>query len=203
MPYRSRFHGGHARLARRRAADAPRRRETRRPICSKTLVRTGFGTNNVDHCTRLCHASSVAALLECIGSCAVSNPVEDVAKAEVIIVIGSNPTVRNGTKLIAMDPIRTEICRFATYSLQFRPDTDEALLNAMITIESRRGKISAMRGSISACSGEVCSCCSAATKLRPIRSPTRPWTLTAKYRNSSFAPSSLHRAEHCQSGSVN
>ncbi|MBP1149562.1 MULTISPECIES: formate dehydrogenase subunit alpha [Methylocaldum] len=109
------------------------------------LVRTGFGTNNVDHCTRLCHASSVAALLECIGSGAVSNPVEDVAKAEVIVLIGSNPTVnhpvaatwfknavRNGTKLIVMDPIRTEICRFATYSLQFRPDTDVALLNAIM-----------------------------------------------------------------------
>jgi formate dehydrogenase major subunit len=109
------------------------------------LVRTGFATNNVDHCTRLCHASSVAALLECIGSGAVSNPVEDVAKAEVIVVIGSNPTVnhpvaatwmknavRNGAKLVVMDPTRTEICRFATYSLQFRPDTDVALLNAIM-----------------------------------------------------------------------
>jgi formate dehydrogenase major subunit len=109
------------------------------------LVRTGFGTNNVDHCTRLCHASSVAALLECIGSGAVSNPVEDVALAEVIIVIGSNPTVnhpvaatwmknaaRSGAKLIVMDPTRTEISRFATYTLQFRPDTDVALLNAIM-----------------------------------------------------------------------
>src|SRR5471032_1092565 len=56
------------------------------------LVRTGFGTNNVDHCTRLCHASSVVALLEGIGSGAVSNQVSDVAKAEVIFVIGANPT---------------------------------------------------------------------------------------------------------------
>ena len=47
------------------------------------LVRQGFGTNNVDHCTRLCHASSVAALLEGLGSGAVSNPVEDVAHAVV------------------------------------------------------------------------------------------------------------------------
>src|SRR5690606_26634223 len=47
------------------------------------LVRTGFGSNNVDHCTRLCHASSVAALLEGIGSGAVSNPVMDVTLAEV------------------------------------------------------------------------------------------------------------------------
>ncbi len=109
------------------------------------LVRTGFGSNNVDHCTRLCHASSVVALLECIGSGAVSNPVADVMKAEVIVIIGSNPTVnhpvaatwiknaaRNGAKLIVMDPIRTEICRFAEYSLQFRPDTDVALLNGIM-----------------------------------------------------------------------
>jgi formate dehydrogenase major subunit len=55
------------------------------------LVRTGFGSNNVDHCTRLCHASSVAALLEGVGSGAVSNQVNDVAHAELIFVIGSNP----------------------------------------------------------------------------------------------------------------
>ncbi|MEK9816088.1 MAG: molybdopterin-dependent oxidoreductase, partial [Limnobacter sp.] len=59
------------------------------------LVRTGFGTHNVDHCTRLCHASSVAALLEGIGSGAVSNPVMDVNQAEVIFVIGANPTVNH------------------------------------------------------------------------------------------------------------
>ncbi len=111
------------------------------------LVRTGFGSNNVDHCTRLCHASSVVALLECIGSGAVSNPVADVMKAEVIFIIGSNTTVnhpvaatwiknavRQGAKLIVADPIRTEICRFATYSLQFRPDTDVALLNGIMHV---------------------------------------------------------------------
>jgi formate dehydrogenase major subunit len=59
------------------------------------LVRTGFGTNNVDHCTRLCHASSVSALLEGIGSGAVSNPVMDVTRAEVIVIIGANPTVNH------------------------------------------------------------------------------------------------------------
>src|SRR5437867_11659213 len=77
------------------------------------LVRTGFGSNNVDHCTRLCHASSVAALLEGVGSGAVSNQVNDVAQAELIFVIGSNPTsnhpvaatwmknaARNGTKIV-------------------------------------------------------------------------------------------------------
>ena len=59
------------------------------------LVRTGFGSNNVDHCTRLCHASRVAALLEGIGSGAVSNPVMDVTKAEVVLLIGANPTVNH------------------------------------------------------------------------------------------------------------
>ncbi|GGY95326.1 formate dehydrogenase subunit alpha [Pseudoduganella plicata] len=109
------------------------------------LVRTGFGSNNVDHCTRLCHASSVAALLEGIGSGAVSNPVMDVLKAEVVIVIGANPTVnhpvaatwiknavRNGTKLILCDPRRSELARHAHRTLQFKPDTDVALLNAMM-----------------------------------------------------------------------
>lgn len=109
------------------------------------LVRTGFGTNNVDHCTRLCHASSVAALLEGVGSGAVSNQVSDVMHAEVVFVIGANPTVnhpvaatwmknaaKNGTKLIIADPRRTELSRHATHFLQFKPDTDVAMLNAMI-----------------------------------------------------------------------
>jgi formate dehydrogenase major subunit len=111
------------------------------------LVRTGFGSNNVDHCTRLCHASSVAALLEGIGSGAVSNPVMDVTKAGVVILIGANPTVnhpvaasflknamRNGTKLIVMDPRRSELSRTAYRYLQFKADTDVALLNAMMHV---------------------------------------------------------------------
>ncbi len=109
------------------------------------LVRTGFHTNNVDHCTRLCHASSVAAMLETIGSGSVSNQVKDVAEAEVMIIIGARPTVnhpvaatfmknaaQNGKKLIVMDPYRSEIARHATYSLQFNADTDVPLLNAMM-----------------------------------------------------------------------
>lgn len=109
------------------------------------LVRTGFKTNNVDHCTRLCHASSVVALLECLGSGAVSNPVSDVDKAEVIVIIGANPTVnhpvgatwmknamRNGTKLILMDPRSTELSREATHHLAFKPGSDVPMLNAMM-----------------------------------------------------------------------
>ncbi|MDY0055801.1 MAG: formate dehydrogenase subunit alpha [Methyloversatilis sp.] len=109
------------------------------------LVRTGFGTNNVDHCTRLCHASSVAALLEAVGSGAVSNPVRDVLHSEVIFLIGSNPlvnhpvgatwmknAVKNGAKLIVCDPRRNDLQRYATHFLQFKPDTDVAMLNAMM-----------------------------------------------------------------------
>ena len=111
------------------------------------LVRMGFGTNNVDHCTRLCHASSVAALLEGIGSGAVSNPVMDVTRAEVIVVIGANPTVNHpvaaswiknavkaGAKLVVMDPRRSELARHAHRFLAFKPDTDVALLNAMMHV---------------------------------------------------------------------
>jgi formate dehydrogenase major subunit len=118
------------------------------------LVRTGFGSNNVDHCTRLCHASSVAALLEGIGSGAVSNPVMDVTKAEVVIVIGANPTVnhpvaatwiknavKNGTKLIVADPRRSELARSAHRYLQFKPDTDVALLNAMMHVIVHEGLV--------------------------------------------------------------
>ncbi len=116
------------------------------------LIRTGFGSNNVDHCTRLCHASSVVALLECLGSGAVSNPVEDVKKTEVIIIIGSNPTVnhpvgatfmknaaKNGTKIILIDPNRTAIAKYATHVLQFRPDTDVALLNGIMHVILEEG----------------------------------------------------------------
>ncbi|MGV3740805.1 MAG: formate dehydrogenase subunit alpha [Burkholderiaceae bacterium] len=118
------------------------------------LVRTGFGSNNVDHCTRLCHASSVAALLEGIGSGAVSNPVMDVMKSEVVIVIGANPVVnhpvaatwiknaaKNGTKLIVMDPRRSDIARNAHRYLQFKPDTDVAMLNAMMHVIVKEGLV--------------------------------------------------------------
>ncbi|MEI7467426.1 MAG: molybdopterin-dependent oxidoreductase [Chloroflexota bacterium] len=109
------------------------------------LVRLAFGNNNVDHCTRLCHASSVSALLEGIGSAAVSNQVADVADADCIIVIGSNPTVNHpvaatfmknavkaGKTLIVMDPRRNEIARHAKHYLQFKPDTDVLMLNSLL-----------------------------------------------------------------------
>jgi formate dehydrogenase major subunit len=109
------------------------------------LVRTGFGSNNVDHCTRLCHASSVAALMEGINSGAVSAPFSAALDAELIIVIGANPTVnhpvaatfiknatKKGAKLVIMDPRRQSLSRHAWKHLAFKPGSDVAMLNAML-----------------------------------------------------------------------
>ena len=109
------------------------------------LVRIGFGSNNVDHCTRLCHASSVAALLEGVGSGAVSNQVNDVEHSDLIFVIGANPTANHpvaatwmknaaqrGAKIVLADPRITDIGKHAWRTLQFKADTDVAMLNALI-----------------------------------------------------------------------
>ena len=110
------------------------------------LVRTGFGNNNVDHCTRLCHASSVAALLEGVGSGAVSAPFNAVEASDCIVVIGANPVenhpvaatffkqaARRGS-LIVMDPRGNALQRHATHMLQFSPGTDVAMLNALLHV---------------------------------------------------------------------
>jgi formate dehydrogenase major subunit len=109
------------------------------------LIRTGFHSNNVDHCTRLCHASSVSALMETVNSGAVSAPFYDCENSDVIIVIGANPTVnhpvaatffknavKNGATLIVMDPRGQALSRHATHMLQFRGGSDVALLNAIM-----------------------------------------------------------------------
>jgi formate dehydrogenase major subunit len=111
------------------------------------LVRTGFGTNNVDHCTRLCHASSVAALMEGIGSGAVTAPFTACRDSELIIVIGANPTenhpvaatffkqaAKRGATLVVMDPRGQALRKHATHMLQFKPGTDVAMLNAMLNV---------------------------------------------------------------------
>ncbi len=118
------------------------------------LVRTAFGTNNVDHCTRLCHASSVAALMEGIGSGAVTAPYTAAKDADVIVVIGARPTenhpvaatyLKNATKagktLIVIDPRRQGLSRHATHNLQFKPGTDVALLNAIMHVIIEEGLV--------------------------------------------------------------
>jgi formate dehydrogenase major subunit len=109
------------------------------------LIRAGFGTNNVDHCTRLCHASSVAALLEGVGSGAVSTTYGDIINADVAILAGTNTTAnhpvassffkqarRLGTKLIVIDPRRERIADHADIFCQIKPGTDVAFYNGVL-----------------------------------------------------------------------
>jgi formate dehydrogenase major subunit len=111
------------------------------------LVRASWGTNNVDHCTRLCHASSVAALLEGIGSGAVTTTYGDVANAEVVLIAGSNTTAnhpvaatffkeahKGGTRLIVVDPRRSAIADHADWYCRIKPGTDVAFYNALMHV---------------------------------------------------------------------
>ncbi len=109
------------------------------------LFRSLFRTNNIDHCTRLCHAGSVVALQMAVGSSAMSNPASDVSKNDVFIVTGSNTTEthpiiglqmkaaieQNGAKLIVIDPRRIEMVNFSTLWLQQQPGTDVAVFSAI------------------------------------------------------------------------
>ncbi len=116
------------------------------------LIRQGFGHNNVDHCTRLCHASSVAALMENVGSGAVTATFNEIENADVAIVIGANPTenhpvaatyfkqfAKRGGKLIVMDPRGQGLKRHATHMLQFRPGADVSMLNAIMHVIVEEG----------------------------------------------------------------
>lgn len=111
------------------------------------LVRTGFRSNHVDHCTRLCHASSVAALIECIGSGAVTASFMQAQQADVVILTGCNPTVnhpvaatyfkqaaKRGTKLIVLDPRGITMGAHAHRMVRFTPGSDVSLFNAMLNV---------------------------------------------------------------------
>ena len=111
------------------------------------LIRTRFRNNNIDHCTRLCHASSVAALIEGIGSGAVTATFNEVERADVIMIIGANPTenhpvaatffkqaAKRGATLIVIDPRGSALREYATYMLRFKPASDVALLNAIMHV---------------------------------------------------------------------
>ncbi|MCV6586423.1 MAG: formate dehydrogenase subunit alpha [Marinibacterium sp.] len=111
------------------------------------FIRQGFKHNNVDHCTRLCHASSVAALIENVGSGAVTATFNEIENSDVAIVIGCNPIenhpvaatyfkqfTKRGGKLIVMDPRGVGLRRFASHMLQFRPGADVAMLNSIMNV---------------------------------------------------------------------
>ena len=117
------------------------------------FVRAVLGTNNVDHCARLCHASSVAGLSRTIGSAAMSNSVDEIPHLDVFIVTGSNTTethpvistfmreavVKHGARLIVVDPRGTEMTRFATLWLRQKPGTDVAVFSAMAHVIVKEG----------------------------------------------------------------
>ncbi|MGH3782182.1 MAG: formate dehydrogenase subunit alpha, partial [Pseudonocardiaceae bacterium] len=118
------------------------------------LIRTRFRTNNIDHCTRLCHASSVAALFEGIGSGAVSTTYGDVVNADVVIITGSNATAnhpvassffkqahRRGTKIIYIDPRADRVADHADIYCQLKPGTDVAFYNGVMHEIIRLGLI--------------------------------------------------------------
>ena len=116
------------------------------------LVRAVFGTNNVDHCTRLCHASSVAALLQMIGSGAVTTTYGDVENSDVVLITGSNTTsnhpvaatffkdaARRGTKLIVVDPRHSGIADHAWRFCRIRSGTDVAFYNGLMRVIIEEG----------------------------------------------------------------
>ncbi|WP_186301580.1 formate dehydrogenase subunit alpha [Denitromonas halophila] len=111
------------------------------------LVRTGFGSNHVDHCTRLCHASSVAALIECIGSGAVTASFMQALEADLVVLIGCNPeanhpvaatyfkqAAKRGTKIISLNPRGQTLGGYAHRTVRFTLGADVALLNAMLNV---------------------------------------------------------------------
>jgi len=129
-----------------RSPVSARPRLERRGYLFQKLVRTGFGTNNVDHCTRLCHASSVSALLEGVGSAAVTATFNEVKNSELIIIIGANPTENHpvAATFSSRPPSArqaghhgsrgTAMKRHAWKTMQFKNGTDVAMLNAMLNV---------------------------------------------------------------------
>jgi len=116
------------------------------------LARAVVGTNNVDHCARLCHASTVTGLVSSFGSGAMTNSQEDIEEADVIFVIGSNTSeqhpliarrmikaAKKGTKIIVADPREIGLTAHSVLHLKHRPGSDVALLNGMMNVILEEG----------------------------------------------------------------
>lgn len=117
------------------------------------FARQVLGTNNVDHCARLCHSSTVAGLAMAMGSGAMSNSMDDVAnQAKAILIIGSNTTEQHpvfgamlrqaalrGTKIVVADPRAIDMVEFASLYLRQRPGTDVALINGLMHLAIENG----------------------------------------------------------------
>ena len=117
------------------------------------FMRAVIGTNNVDHCARLCHAPTVAGLVQAFGSGAMTNSIQDLGSANCFLVIGSNTTENHpviakeiikavrekGASLIVADPRKIGLVRFASVWLRHRPGTDVALLNGLMNVIIQEG----------------------------------------------------------------
>ena len=117
------------------------------------FTRAVLGTNNVDHCARLCHSATVAGLAQAFGSGAMTNSIKEIANASAIYLTGSNTTenhpiialeikkavVQNGAKLIVADPREIELTKYATLWLRQRPGTDVALFNGLMNVIINEG----------------------------------------------------------------
>ena len=112
------------------------------------FARAVLGTNNVDHCARLCHSATVAGLAQAFGSGAMTNSIKEIADASAIYLTGSNTTenhpiialeiknavTKNGAKLIVADPREIELTKYADIWLRQRPGTDVALFNGLMNV---------------------------------------------------------------------
>jgi len=116
------------------------------------FARAVLGTNNIDNCARLCHAPTVAGLMMAFGGGVMTNSIDEVTRADVILVIGSNTTethplagseiikaVENGSKLIVVDPREIPLARFAKIHLRSRLGSNVALLNGMMNVIINEG----------------------------------------------------------------
>ncbi len=118
------------------------------------FARAAVGTNNVDHCARLCHSSTVGGLAAAFGSGAMTNSIDEIRDARVIMVVGSNTTEQHpmigmhmleakdrGATIIVADPRRTQIAKFSHLHLRHKSGTDVALLNAMMNVIITEGLV--------------------------------------------------------------
>ena len=116
------------------------------------FIRAGLGTNSVDHCARLCHAPTVEGLVKAFGSGAMTNPIDDLAGADCILITGSNVSethpvtatyIRNardrGAKIIVIDPRKIDLVQRAHLWIRQKPGTDVAWINGMIRIILKEG----------------------------------------------------------------
>jgi formate dehydrogenase major subunit len=108
------------------------------------MMRVVIGTNNIDCCARVCHSPTAYGMQKSFGTGAATNSIDDLKGTQFILLIGANPTaahpvtgakikqkVMKGTPLIVLDPVRTELARYANWHIQLRPGTNVAVLNMM------------------------------------------------------------------------